>query len=182
MITKEFKIVQQTRQCTYLSNKGCGFFPIRCCNGQVKYAGPADGSGYMGCFLYFGTHGSGANSEGYSFTSDDVDFSGITDEVYDFSDISGVSYSIVGVSFGGQNDKMYTTYRYQLNNNSANQVIVRKYFIRTRAYLFGSSGVSSASPSQYYFLSLVQDLPTPVVINAGETAIIDVTIETEIPE
>lgn len=181
MITKEYKIVQQTRQSTYMTNKAYGFYPIRCCDGQLHYTGPMPGSGNMSCFLYFGYKSSGASSNGYSFTSDDVDFSGITDEVYNFSDISGVSYSLVSVSFGGQNEKMYTTYRYQLSNTSANQVIVRKYFVRSEAYFTTSSGETSGTRS-YVYLALVQDLPTPVVINAGETAIIDVTIETEIPE
>lgn len=126
---------------------------------------------------------SSGTSQGISFSDDASTFSGITSSVYKFPMISGITASFVSVRYNVVSaNKIQNIYRYSVINNNAGSVTVRKFAVNAVVPSRAAYGQSSSANDSTTLLAFVKDFASPIVIDGGATAIIDITVETEIPE
>lgn len=188
MFTKEYLSCLQFMMASVYSgiSSSFGFKKTYNVNGQEIYIGPSYqySSANRASPIPFSLINSGAagTSSGISFSNDANAFSGITSSVYKFPMVSGITASFVSVRYNVVSEnKIQTIYRYNVVNNNSGSVTVRKFAVNASIPYISAYG-ESTSVSSATLLSFVQEFASPIVIDGGATAIIDVTVETELPE
>lgn len=185
MFTKEYLESLQFMMASVSSGgSSFGFKKTYNVSGQEIYIGPQyQSSSVVTRPIVFSSINSGSGTSiGVSFSDDSSAFSGITSSVYKFPMISGITVSFISTRFNVVSEnKIQTIYRYSVLNNNANSVTVRKFAVNASVPAQRTYGESTYTSDNSTLLAFVKEFASPIVIGAGDTAIIDVTVETEIP-
>lgn len=181
MFTKAYLFTLKTLQA-YNSTHNPGVFLRKDALGSQKYIGASGPAVSPSTYIKYETPfvvSDSPNQNCVTFSDDATPFLD-DDTVYKYTTPSGISsISYLNISHATTNNGYSITIRYSVQNGGSQDVTLRKFV----AYndMRTASTLGSLATSYSKFLSLVQEI-TPVTIPAGGTAVIDVTIETEIPE
>ena len=182
MFTKAYKFSLNTLK-SYVYEKNPGVFPAKNTNGTTRYLGSSNPQ--VNCWLIqwdaVKTYGSTPTQTGVSFTDDNTPFVD-NDTIYSYLTPQNITISLSNKSASYTSNSIVNSLRYILTNSGSSPVTIRKMFAITLlpcSSTIGSNATSSTSNDKY-FLSYVKELETPVEVPANGTAVIDVTVETDI--
>ena len=171
-------------KCFQQSDSMCGFFKAKDVGGTDRYISPFNYTGtslsnYPGR-IHTKKISSSNDSDGVNFSDIQTPF--VDGEDYTYIPIPNLYMQFISSSTSGTvvGEKLSTTYRFSITNNSANSVTLYKYY--QKCILGVTDSALGTSPSSRTFLAMVKELDSPITIPASGDAIVDITIETEIQE
>ena len=180
MYTKAFKYAQSLYS-VYFSDSAVykGYYKAKNTNGYDGYIGNYSTNPMYLNFDQFMNPNS-SNINGYGFSNDSTPF--VDDGTVALPTLQrNLSCTKSLRSLSAVGGKLAKEFRYILTNNNSEEVTLYKFVASFEANS-SSTYAGSVSSSMMPFLGYVQEFSNPVTIPANGTAIIDVTIETEIPE
>lgn len=182
MFTKAYLFTLKSIQA-YVSGHSLAILPRKDSSGSQKYIGATQAtSSSPNITIPYATPNkvTSVTNPCVTFSDDATPFVD-DDTVYRYttpSEISSITY--LNTTHAITNNGYSITIRYSVQNGGSQSVTLRK-FVAYNQMKYSSTLNAITDSYTSSFLSLVQEI-TPVTIPAGGTAIIDVTIDTEIPE